>query len=98
MAGGAVMDEVLAGAFLAGYLHEAGPTAELDVQLLVHAMEMACFAWWAWEVIETPIFVEGEINLQRLELLRSDAFRGKLVRSLERLIRQQMQSSSMVKS
>ena len=82
----AALDEDLATAFLREFFRHGGTLSGVEQSLLVNAMEIGCANWWAWEMVDGPVSVEGEYYLRRLELLQVAASRDKLFEDVDRLV------------
>ena len=80
------MNQDLALAFLVGYLNETPLNKELNSTIIVNAMEMACAAWLAYEVVEAPTLERATVYLERLNRLYDKAYKQQMINNVQALI------------
>jgi Ser/Thr protein kinase RdoA (MazF antagonist) len=81
------MDFELAHELFCGYLQEGGNLTALEASMIVDAMEMACAMWYAYNVIEAPIYQEAEIYLSRLNQFYSTTYKKYLLAKILGIIK-----------
>ncbi len=81
-----VMDDNLAKELIAGYIQNGGVITSLERNAIFDAMEMACAMWLAYNVIESPIYEEADIYLQRLNMFRDDSYKNMLSIKIQNFI------------